>query len=84
MAHLKTGLLLLLLVATTESYGQPVIVGQGSYSTTLPPGAAGVRNAARQPIAPKVSPAFSLPVQSNDFWSSLIFPFYGVAYSNVM
>ncbi|NNF05252.1 MAG: hypothetical protein HKN21_00695, partial [Candidatus Eisenbacteria bacterium] len=71
-------------VATSPAYAQPVNVGLGSYSTTLPPGEVGPQNSSGQNISPKVSGSFSLPVQSNDFWSSLIYPFYSNPHSNVL
>lgn len=61
---------------------QSVSVGSGSYSTTLPSGAVGPKNFSGANLLPKVSPAFNKPVQTNDFWSSLIFPFYGDQFSN--
>ncbi len=64
--------------------GAIVPVGLGSYSTTLPAGAVGPQNSSGQDVTPKVSPTFSQPAQSNDFWSSLIYPFYGSAHSNVL
>lgn len=58
-----------------------VTVGNGSYSTTLPSGEIGPQNFTGQNVFPKVSDSFSQRVQTNDFWSSLIFPFYGNQYS---
>jgi endoglucanase Acf2 len=63
---------------------QAVSVGQGSYSTSLPSGAVGPKGFSGASVTPKVSGAFSLPVQTNDYWSSLIFPFFGDSHSNVM
>lgn len=63
---------------------QVVSVGSGSYSTTLPNGAVGPQNFAGQNVLPKVSGSFSLPMQTNDFWSSLIYPFCGNPHSNVL
>ena len=59
-------------------------VGQGSYRLTRPAGEVGPQNASGVPIPPKVGADFAQPVQSNDYWSSLIFPFFGDAYSNVL
>jgi len=78
---------LLLVLATLgagPTFGATVNVGLGSYSTTLPPGAVGPQSSSGQNVAPKVSSTFSLPVQTNDFWSSLIYPFYGSPHSNVL
>ncbi|MCK6600535.1 MAG: carbohydrate-binding protein [Bacteroidetes bacterium] len=59
-------------------------VGSGSYSTVLPPKAVGPSTFQGASVSPKVSPDFSQPVQTNDFWSSLIFPFYGSQFSNTL
>lgn len=64
------------------SVAQPVTVGKGSYSTVLPSGAIGPQNFSKANVNPKVSATFSKPVQTNDFWSSLIFPFYNDPFSN--
>lgn len=63
---------------------QTVSVGKGSYTTNLPSGEKGPQSAGGQNILPKISDSFSLPVQTNDFWSSLIFPFFGDAHSSVL
>jgi len=57
-------------------------VGSGSYSTVLPPKAVGPSTFAGTAAIPKVSATFNQPVQTNDYWSSLIFPFYGSQFSN--
>ncbi|MFN1834188.1 glycosyl hydrolase [Balneola sp. MJW-20] len=75
---------IVLLITPQVTEAQSVQVGSGSYSTSLPSGAVGPLNASRASISPKVSNDFSLPIQTNDFWSSLIFPFYGDPHSNVM
>lgn len=74
----------LLTVPALSALGQSVNVGLGSYSTSLPPGEVGPQNASGQNVLPKVSPSFSLPAQTNDFWSSLIYPFYNDPHSNVL
>lgn len=73
--------LLILISAQTSVLAQSVTVGAGSYSTTLPSGEIGPQNFTGQNILPKVSASFSQPVQTNDFWSSLIFPFFGNPHS---
>jgi endoglucanase Acf2 len=80
------GLRLIILAAlfAGPAFGATVDVGLGSYSTTLPPGEVGPQNSSGQNVLPKVSPAFALPAQSNDFWSSLIYPFYGDPHTNVL
>ena len=52
---------------------QTVQVGLGSYRTSIPSGEVG------PPVSPKVSATFDQNYQTNDFWSSLIFPFGGDA-----
>jgi endoglucanase Acf2/PKD repeat protein len=63
---------------------QDVQVGLGSYSTTLPPGASGPQWGNGEAAFPKVSADFNQKVQTNDFWSSIIFPFYGNVHSNIL
>ena len=63
---------------------QTVNVGAGSYGTTLPSGAVGPQTAAGINAVPKVSGNFQKPPQTCDFWSSLIYPFYGNQYSNII
>lgn len=65
----------------TNSFAQIVQVGAGSYSTSLPSGEIGPQNSSGQNILPKVSDSFTNRVQTNDFWSSLIFPFFGNPHS---
>ncbi len=72
------------LLFISEVGAQTVDVGSGSYTTQLPSGAVGPQNAQGQNAIPKVSPSFDSKIQSNDFWSSLIFPFSGLAHSNVL
>ena len=77
-------LLLLATLAAVPTFSATVPVGLGSYSTTLPAGAIGPQNSSGANISPKVSPTFAQPVQTNDFWSSLIYPFYSNPHSNVL
>lgn len=70
--------------AAAAAAAATVSVGLGSYSTTLPSGAVGPQNSSGQNVSPKVAPTFAQPAQTNDFWSSLIYPFYGSAHSNVL
>jgi endoglucanase Acf2 len=81
---LRLLLTVLLLLVCRVGIGQTVNVGLGSYSMSLPSGAVGPQNASGQNISPKVSLTFSQPIQSNDYWSSLIYPFRGDPYSNVL
>ena len=73
-----------LILAPNESYAQVVSLGQSSYSISLPPGAAGPQRSDGSPASPKVSADFSQPIQTNDFWSSLIYPFFGDPHSGVL
>lgn len=75
---------LLVSVLTLAAEAQPVQVGLGSYSTTLPSGEIGPQNAAGQSVVPKRTADIGLPVQSNDWWSSLTYPFFGDPYSNIL
>ena len=52
--------------------------------TSTPFGQVGPQNVQGQNAIPKVSAQFDQQVQSNDFWSSLIFPFSGLQHSNVL
>lgn len=74
----------LLLFSNSLTIAQSVQVGKGSYSTTLPSGEIGPQNSSGVNVLPKVSPNFTLPAQTNDFWSSLIYPFYSDPHSNGM
>lgn len=65
-------------------FAQVIQLGLGTYSTVLPPNSVGPSNFQGAPVNPKVSPSFNQPVQTNDYWSSLIFPFYGSQYSNTI
>ncbi len=76
--------LFLVFMFPLKSIGQPVTVGSGSYSTSLPSGAVGPQNFAGANAIPKVSAAFNQPVQTNDFWSSLIYPYFNSPYTNVL
>lgn len=70
-----------LLIFSTIILAQ-VPVGKGSYGTVLPSGTVGPQTSSGAIAVPKISSAFQKPVQTNDFWSSLIYPFYGDAHSN--
>ncbi len=61
---------------TVAAAGDPPIVplGAGSYFDGLPDGTRSPSNAIGQPIAPRVSPGFSAPPPTNEFWSSWIYP----------
>ncbi|GAB5408623.1 MAG: hypothetical protein BalsKO_09880 [Balneolaceae bacterium] len=76
---LFTGLLLLL---TTSISAQTIQVGNGSYTTTLPDGSNVPSSSADQPINPRVSSEFNQLIQTNDYWSNLIYPFSGSNHLN--
>lgn len=84
ISYAFASVMLILCVLTNISTGQPVTVGSGSYSTTLPSGAVGPQNFNGANAIPKVSSTFSQPIQTNDFWSSLIYPFFNSPYSNIL
>jgi len=67
-------LTLLCSLGTHISFGQTVAVGNGSYSTSLPSGEIGPQNFSGSNVSPKISATFDQPIQTNDYWSSLIYP----------
>jgi endoglucanase Acf2 len=74
-------MVILFISFSVNVHSQTVSVGAGSYSTTLPSGAIGPQYSNGQTAFPKITTDFSQPIQTNDFWSSLIFPFFGDQYS---
>lgn len=79
---ISTIILGLFFLTPLTSNAQSVPIGEGSYSTTLPNGAVGPQTALGGDVSPKISNSFSKKIQTNDFWSSLIFPFQGSTHSN--
>lgn len=75
-------LFIAMLSITVALHAQQVQVGSGSYSTVLPAGALGPSFHNSVPATPKISSTFDQPIQTNEFWSSLIFPFFGNPHSN--
>jgi len=73
---------LISVITSTLMFSQSVTVGTGSYGTVLPSGTVGPQYASGAPIFPKVSNTFNKPPQTCDYWTSLIFPFYGDNHSN--
>ena len=71
-----------LFLFSSFAVSQTVTIGKGSYGTVLPSGGVGPRLFSGTAAVPKVSNSFIKPVQTSDFWSSLIFPFYGDQHSN--
>ena len=61
-----------------------VNVGNGSYTTDIPPGEAGVTNYESMSILPLVVADFNSAIPTNGWASSLNYPFFGDAYSSVM
>lgn len=84
LRFLRSLCVLTLLGSAAVATGQPVPVGQGSYRTGTPPGEVGPQTFTGAPAVPKVSAGFDQPVQTNDFWSSLIYPFFGDPFSNIL
>jgi len=76
-------ILLIFLIYPFSISAQIVYVGSGSYSTVLPSGALGPQYASGANAIPKISDNFDQPIQTNDFWSSIIYPFQGSSYSNI-
>ena len=76
--------LIFICLLSMKTTGQTVPVGSGSYSTSLPSGAVGPQNFTGANVFPKVSAGFNQPVQTNDFWSSLIYSFFNSPYSNIL
>ncbi len=81
MKYFITLLAVLFLIFNTTS-AQTINVGKGSYETILPSGEVGPQTFSGANAVPKISASFQKPVQTNDYWSSLIFPFFGNPHSN--
>ena len=82
---LKVSILCLLVsLFAVQLQAQSVSVGTGSYSTRLPNGAVGPKKANGQNAFPKITSSFSQPIQTNDFWSSLIYPYFDDPHTSVM
>ncbi|TVR34858.1 MAG: T9SS C-terminal target domain-containing protein [Balneolaceae bacterium] len=73
--------LLFATLAVSNSVGQTVSVGQASYSTTLSAGQQGPSLQNGQPAVPMLSESFNQPVQTSNFWSSILFPFFSDPHS---
>lgn len=72
---------LLFLAPAVEA--QTVQVGQGSYRLDLPPGAQGPSIHNGQPAVPLISDQFDQQIQTSNFWSSILFPFFGDPHSAI-
>ncbi len=75
---------LFVLFSLNPAISQTVEVGAGSYSLTPPAGELGPSTHTGQPAIPKISEGFDQPIQTTEFWSSLIFPFFGDPHSSQM
>lgn len=75
-------ILFIICLVTVEINAQSISLGKGSYSTTLPSGKIGPQTSSGANVVPKISATFNKPIQTNDFWSSLIYPYFGDAFSN--
>lgn len=74
-----TGLLFLL---TSSAAAQTIQVGSGSYTTTLPEGRNVPSLQNGEDATPRFSSEFNQLVQTNDYWSNLIYPFLGSNHMN--
>jgi endoglucanase Acf2 len=72
----------------TSSGSWGTAVGLGSYTTTLPSGAVGVCEAYDpkqcKPASPLITSTFNKPIQTSDWWTSMIWKRGTVVYSNNM
>ncbi|MCF8260458.1 MAG: carbohydrate-binding protein [Melioribacteraceae bacterium] len=73
-----------LLFQHSTAIAQTIAVGSGSYTTKLPSGEIGPQDFTETNVNPKISSGFNQPIQSNDFWSSLIYPFFASPFSNIL
>ncbi len=64
-------------VTVSPAHADVVPVGEGSYTTDRPAGAAGPSNSDGAPVTPKVTSAVAgRPIPTNDWWSSLVWRRY--------
>lgn len=71
----------LLQLAAPAVEAQTVQVGLGSYRLDLPPGELGPSIHTGQPAVPLISEHFNQQVTTTNFWSSILFPFFGDPHS---
>ncbi len=70
-------IIIYLLFFTFTIQAQEVNIGAGSYNLSPPPvNGRTPENSTTQNTLPKVSPQFNQPIQTNDWWSSLLYKFY--------
>jgi len=77
-------LIALLFLSLNSLQAQSVTIGSGSYTTVIPSGEVGPQTFTGANAIPKVAPDFNQQIQTNDFWSSLIYPFFGDSHSNIL
>ena len=70
--RLLRGVWVAVAVLTGPAWGGDVLVGQGGYTTTLPPGARGPSDNHRKPARPFVTRRLAGPVPTTDWWTSLV------------
>lgn len=63
-------------VLTNPGIAQNVTVGKGSYTTSKPAGLFTPSNTDKEPVMPRVTPAFRQVPPTNTWWSSAIWPRY--------
>ena len=76
--------LYLVLFSAPALQAQTVWVGDGSYRLDLPPGEQGPSIHNGQPAVPLISEHFNQQVTTSDFWSSMLFPFFGDPHSSIL
>ncbi|MEM1095417.1 MAG: glycosyl hydrolase [Bacteroidota bacterium] len=84
MTRSALALVLLLLTSASLAAAQAEQVGRGSYATVLAPGDVGASLVSGEAATPLVSVGFDQPIQTTDFWSSLLYPFFGDQHSGVL
>lgn len=57
------------------------LIDSGSYTTTLPLGEVGVLSFHGAPVSPLVATSFSGAIPSSDWFTSIVFPYFGDPYS---
>jgi len=70
--RLLSGAWVAIAATALPAWGGDVLVGQGGYTTTLPPGARGPSDNRRKPARPYVTQRLAAPVPTSDWWSSLV------------
>ncbi|MCR9134080.1 MAG: glycosyl hydrolase [bacterium] len=76
--------LFVLFLGSDPVIAQNVTVGKGSYTTTYPEGRSLPKGADEQLITPRISSEFNQLIQTNDYWSNLIYPYSGSDFLNLV